>query len=89
MWVLAVIVILWWVASILAACLNCVPIRSLWNPEIPGHCGNQLKIQIAEPVPWVVTDFAVLIAPMPVIKNLHLPTSQKWGLASLFLLGSV
>ena len=88
-WALGVITILWGVACILVGTLNCLPIESLWNPNIPGHCGDQLKIQIAEPIPWIVTDFAVLIAPLPMIKNLHLPLGQKWGLAGVFLMGGV
>lgn len=88
-WILAVIVILWWVASILVGTLNCLPIESLWNPEIPGHCGDQFKIQISEPIPWIITDFAVLVAPLPMIKRLHLPWNQRAGLAGLFLLGGM
>ena len=88
-WILAVIVILWFIANILAACLICLPVQTLWNPEVVGHCGDQLKVLRAEPMPWILTDFAVLIAPMPLIKRLHLPVSQRWGLAGIFLLGSV
>ena len=88
-WVLAAIVVAWYIASVLVTALDCLPVRSIWNPSIPGHCGNQLHVQIAEPVPWILTDFAVLVAPMPMVRKLHMPRAQKVGLACLFLIGGV
>lgn len=88
-WVLAAIVIAWYMTGILAGALMCLPVESLWNNTIPGHCGNQRLLEVSEPIPWILTDFAVLIAPLPMIRKLHLPRGQRFGLAGLFLLGSV
>lgn len=85
--VIGVIVILWWVGTILADTLICIPIAHNWNPEIAARCGNKQLLAIIPPIPWIVTDLAILIMPMPMVYKLHLPGFQRVGLAGLFLLG--
>ncbi|KAM0320771.1 hypothetical protein ACHAO8_000063 [Botrytis cinerea] len=87
--ILGLILLLWFVANQLCELLICRPISSQWNPQTPGHCGNQHILLIVAPIPWVLTDFAILIAPIPVLKSLRLPPSQRYGLILLFLLGGI
>ena len=87
--VIGVIVILWWIGTILADTLICIPIKHNWNHEIPARCGNQQLLAIIPPIPWIVTDFAILLMPMPMVYKLHLPGLQRVGLAGLFLVGSL
>lgn len=86
--VIGVTMILWWIGTILADCLICIPIKHNWNPEIPARCGNKQLLAIIPPIPWIVTDLAILLMPMPMVYKLHLPGFQRVGLAGLFLLGS-
>ena len=86
---IGVIVILWWVGTILADTLICIPVQHNWNPEIPARCGNKQLLAIIPPIPWIVTDLAILLMPMPMVYKLHLPGFQRVGLAGLFLLGSL
>ncbi|MCJ1404089.1 hypothetical protein MMC11_007314 [Xylographa trunciseda] len=85
--ILMAIVIGWYIAISLATVFICSPINSLWNPEVPGHCGNQYLLNIVDPIPWILTDFAILIAPLPMVRKLQIPTRQKVALAGLFLVG--
>ncbi|CCD48504.1 hypothetical protein BofuT4_P108880.1 [Botrytis cinerea T4] len=39
--ILGLILLLWFVANQLCELLICRPISSQWNPQTPGHCGNQ------------------------------------------------
>jgi hypothetical protein len=73
------IVVLWWVGTVLAD----------RNPEIPAHCGNKQLLAIIPPTPWIATDLALLLMPMPMVYKLHLPGLQRVGLAALFLLGGL
>ena len=83
------IVVAWWLATSLAGLFICWPINSGWNPEVPGHCGNQVMLLLATPIPWIITDFAVLIAPIPLLGTLHLPTAQKLGVMCIFSIGGL
>lgn len=38
---------------------------------------------------WILTDVAILISPIPVIKQLQLPQSQKMGVYASFLIGGL
>lgn len=87
--VIGIIIILWWIGTILADTLLCIPVEHNWNPEIPAHCGNQQLLAIIPPIPWIVTDLAILVMPMPMVYKLQMPAFQRVGLAGLFLLGSL
>ncbi|KAL8961375.1 MAG: hypothetical protein Q9193_002066 [Seirophora villosa] len=86
-WVLGVIVVLWWVGAFFADVFLCVPAKHLWRPDVPAHCGNRHLLGILEPIPWIATDLAILVMPLPFVWQLHLPAMQRVGLGGLFLLG--
>lgn len=79
------IVLAWWVSNTLGAALLCQPVSSHWDPNTPGHCGNLYVFEIIICLPWIVTDFAILIAPLPMVRNLHTSTRQKVILMGLFI----
>ena len=58
-----------------------------WDSEVHGHCGNLALLTVIMPIPWVLTDFAILIAPIPAVRKLQLPRTEKIGLCELFLTG--
>ena len=88
-WVLGAIVVAWYLAVVFAASFICLPVSSVWDPSTPAHCGNQKVLQVVTPLPWIITDFAILIAPMPVLRRLHTSRRQKAGLMALFLIGGL
>ena len=81
--------VLWWIGTILAHCLICIPIELNWNPTASGHCGNKQLVAIIPPIFWIVTDLVIIIMPLPMVWNLHLPRLQRVGLAALFMLGGL
>ena len=87
--ILGVIVLMWWISFMFTYAFICSPIRSNWEPNIPHHCGNVKVANAFAPAPWILTDFAILISPMPVIKNLQMRRSDKIGIAALFLTGGM
>ena len=86
---LAAIVVCWWIASTFAFAFICSPIRANWDVSIPHHCGDKRAVLLSPPVPWILTDFAILIAPVFVIKNLQLRRADKVGLIALFMTGGL
>lgn len=83
------IVIVWWIGTIFADALICLPIGHGFNPKVPGNCGDKQLLAVLPPIPWIVTDLAILIMPIPMVWNLHLPRVQRIGLVCLFLLGGL
>ena len=84
-------------ATVLALCLSsifgyafiCTPVRANWDPNVHGHCVNEHTLTEAVRIPWVVTDFAVLVAPIPMVWGLQLPRGEKIGLYALFFTGGL
>ena len=60
----------WWISITLAAAFICSPIKSAWDPDVQGKCGNQYVLDIIAPIPWILTDFAILLAPLPIVWKL-------------------
>ena len=87
--VLGSIVLLWWLSSLIGYLAMCVPINKNWNPMVEGRCGSHYIFTLVMPIPWVVTDFAILFAPIPVIRGLQLPRIEKIGICALFLTGAM
>lgn len=88
-WILGVVVLAWWIGFLLADAFICFPASSIWNPNIHGTCGNQKILDYISPIPWVLTDFAILISPIPVIQKLQLPRNRKIELSAIFLMGGL
>ena len=87
--ILGAIVIGWWLSFLLTYAFVCSPIRSNWEPSIPHHCGNTKVVNLFAPAPWILTDFIILVSPLPVIRKLQMPLSDKIGLSGLFLTGGM
>ncbi|KAL1957329.1 hypothetical protein VTO42DRAFT_6118 [Malbranchea cinnamomea] len=76
---------------VLTACLQCRPLAFMWNPE--GHPGGKC-IDVNAFWKWgsfpnIVTDFLMLMLPMPCIWKLQLSIRDKIGLVVTFATGSV
>ena len=83
------VVILWWIETFFADAFSCMPVESNWNRSIRGKCGNKFLLGILTPIPWIATDLAILLMPLPMVWKFHLPTVQRIGLGGLFLLGGL
>ena len=74
---------------VITAIFQCRPMRAAWDVAIEAQC---IKINLA----WmimaglnVITDFILLIAPLPTLWKLQIPGEQKLQLMSVFCIGSL
>lgn len=87
---MSAVVITWWFGNFFADLLICIPVQHNWNQNIRGaHCGNHRLLYIVTPIPWIVTDLAILILPIPMAWSLQMPRKQKIALTGVFLLGGL
>ena len=77
------------IASILATIFQCSPIKRTFNHKLPGTCINLTAFWYANAISSILTDIVVLLLPMPLLKRLHLPRRQKYGLMGVFALGGL
>ncbi|TKX19897.1 hypothetical protein C1H76_8095 [Elsinoe australis] len=65
----------------------CWPISFFWTHQGEGKCIPTWPLFIGNTVMNIITDFMVILSPMPVLTNLHLPKRQKLALMAVFAVG--
>lgn len=66
--------------------IQCIPLESLWNPNVQGTCLG-LAVTIGNSVLHIITDFIMFVLPIPTLLKLKINTKQKMGLLVVFSLG--
>lgn len=89
---LIALIVAWTLAFFFADLFSCgVHPEANWDPQAKEkyHCINLFAMLLTFAVTDVVTDIAILWMPYPQIKNLHMSTRDRWGLAGIFLMGTL
>ena len=74
-------------ATIIAKSTICVPLRKLWTPEIDGQCFDDTILLLMDCGVSVISDFTILIMPIPLIWDLHINIKRKMELTTIFGFG--
>ncbi|KAJ4315065.1 hypothetical protein N0V84_008578 [Fusarium piperis] len=82
-----IIVALWGIFQTIMTFTDCIPLKASWDPRVGGWCLPREAMWYMNGIVNIVSDFAILILPLPVIWNLQLPLSQKILLSGIFGLG--
>ncbi|KAI8626554.1 hypothetical protein F5Y19DRAFT_220073 [Xylariaceae sp. FL1651] len=77
----------WCLGQFLAVVFVCIPVQGFWDASINAKCQNQLVGVYLNAVGTLVTDFIILLLPIPAIWKLNLPRTQKWALLGIFGIG--
>ncbi|KAJ0117535.1 integral membrane protein [Diaporthe amygdali] len=85
--VTAAAVVMWMVSVVLETFLLCRPLAFNWDTTIDGVCGDRNAVFVIAGVTNMVTDFMVLLLPVPCIWKLQMPVGQKIGLLLVFCMG--
>lgn len=78
---------LWGAAIFLACALQCRPMNAYWDKSIDGHCIDSTSFIIVNQGFNVITDFVILILPIPIIWGLQRAWQDKVALNGIFALG--
>ncbi|MCJ1433539.1 hypothetical protein MMC27_002902 [Xylographa pallens] len=82
-----IFVLMCFVSTFFGFLFQCVPIQSFWQQKIARHCFLQDQFYLAVAVLSLVSDFLILVMPMPLVWALHTSKQRKIGLSLVFLLG--
>lgn len=88
-WVVMGIVALYSSWAIVSGFVNCVPVEKFWNKKIEGNCLSFEAAWFFNASMNIATDLALLIMPMPLLSQLHLPRMQKLALVAVFAIGGL
>ena len=70
---------------------SCTPVKKFWDADdsVDGHCIVTQPLWYSYAGFQLLTDFAVLGLPIPVLVKLQIPKRQKYTLIFVFLLGGL
>jgi hypothetical protein len=83
------VVILYSTWAIVSGFVNCVPVAKFWDRELPGTCLSFEAVWFFNASMNITTDLTLLVLPMPLVSQLHLPKRQKFALLAVFALGGL
>ncbi|KAI4137581.1 MAG: hypothetical protein LQ341_005091, partial [Variospora aurantia] len=91
-WILAAVLAIWTSVTLLLCIFACKPIRASWDIKLYLAPGTRCNIRVPDVTTIhgfcnVITDFALLFMPVPMVWNLHVGTKKKFGLAAVFATG--
>ena len=75
--------VFYFVQSVFDICM-CTPRAKIWNPFMKGHCFSTYATFQASGIFNAVSDFAILILPMPSVWRLQLPLKRKFLMTAIF-----
>ncbi|KAF2005282.1 hypothetical protein P154DRAFT_425083 [Amniculicola lignicola CBS 123094] len=76
--------------TLLGSIFICTPVAFFWDKTIPGGtCLNQALVWYMNAGVNIVTDFTILLLPMPIIRGLNIPKAQRRALMVIFALGGI
>lgn len=89
----AFLVVGWWIAIYVVAITQCQPYSHFWmqylDPQAKGKCINIYAFFMSNAALSVLTDFLILIIPIPMVLSLKMPLVQRLVVCSIFLLGGL
>ncbi len=65
----------------------CTPVSYFWDHTTKGHCLATLPLWYSSAAINILTDFAILGLPMPVLSSLTIPKHKKYWLMFVFAFG--
>lgn len=76
-------------AFFFAVTFQCIPVRSIWDREIPGRCVNLQALIYTGAGFSIFEDFAIMFLPVWELKGLNLSRRKRIALGFMFALGSL
>ncbi|KAK7186798.1 hypothetical protein DPSP01_001148 [Paraphaeosphaeria sporulosa] len=88
-WAVMAVVVCYTIWTEMVSIFACVPVRAFWTKETGAKCINQFATWFTNAAINILTDFALIILPIPVIRNLNLARRQKQALIGIFAVGGL
>jgi len=67
--------------------INCVPVQAFWDTTVPAYCFPREPMWYCNAGVNILTDFALFLTPLVLLRPMRLPKRQKLGLYVVFALG--
>ena len=74
-----------------AIVLQCIPVKEAWDPlrTAETKCVLFGVFVFLQELTNILLDITIILLPISVVRNLHLPARRRWALSLIFLLGGL
>ncbi|KAI9792578.1 MAG: hypothetical protein M1816_002098 [Peltula sp. TS41687] len=76
-----------YLSNMIVKIFSCTPRKLIWDKRIPGHCTNPHTLYLVTAIVNVISDFYILLLPLPAIWHLQVPLARRIGLMLAFSAG--
>lgn len=80
---------LWGLACTIGAFTQCIPLKKLWDPTVTGACVDYSRLFIFYSTLNLITDFIIVVMPLPIIWRLQMPREKRITVCVMFGLGGI
>jgi len=84
-----VLLICYIIEAVLVSIFECNPVAAIYDSSVKGTCIDTVPFFLFNAYFATITDFIVLILPLPLLYGLKVPLNQKLALIPVFGMGSV
>ena len=77
----------WSLSQLFVGIFSCIPISGYWDKTIDSTCISNYPQWYINAAGNIFTDLAIFFLPMPILRKLNLPKSQRLVLFGIFSLG--
>lgn len=89
LWAIGIFVSTCTAINLLVDLFQCKPVQGAWNSSLDADCIQIKSVAMVMGAMNVLTDFALLFAPIPQLWNLHLRKDTKIELIGIFSIGGL
>lgn len=86
-WIVGFMIVAWCIAIDFVAVFACIPVQRGWDLSVAGHCLDRQANFVGAAIPNILTDFILLVLPMPMIWHIQTTIRRKVALVGVFAAG--
>ncbi|KAJ0124360.1 hypothetical protein J7T55_005698 [Diaporthe amygdali] len=87
LWGVAVFIIGWSLTTFFGSILQCVPVEKAYIASLSGYCISYPKLSLTITVCNVITDFVIILLPIPLVLKLNTTQKKKLAIIATFTAG--
>lgn len=88
-WILAIVLMGFWLGTTIANLCSCVPLHEFWMPRDPASCFNFNVFWLVAGILEAILDVIILVLPLRIVYGLKLSKRKKIALVGVFLFGAL
>jgi hypothetical protein len=88
-WATIIVVACYGIAAVVTTAFICQPLDAFWDSKVEAHYINTEAFYVAQSVLNIITDFTILMIPLPLLWTLKLTPKKRMQVGLMFAVGAL